>query len=156
STHVSARIAAWSIRCARESRRFHPRACFSTAHGNQSVGLGALSLGSREKHLDADRREPSGPYVVIAETWPLRRDFHRSLTPSGHFKMPPSRICATVEVAPDSQPTRGRDARRPDCVHTSIRCPTFKGYRSLRRRLLGSGRRGAPFAAIPRKQNLRR
>jgi hypothetical protein len=52
------------IRCARESRRFHPRACLPTAHGDQSVGFGALSLGGREEHLNADRGE------LPDHTWP--------------------------------------------------------------------------------------
>src|SRR5437588_1400337 len=56
------------IRCARESRRFHPCACLPTAHGNPSVGFGAFSLGGREEHVNADRGEPSGPYVATAET----------------------------------------------------------------------------------------
>jgi hypothetical protein len=56
------------IRCARESRRFHPCACLPTAHGDQSVGFGAFSLGGREEHLNADRGEPSRPYMAIGQT----------------------------------------------------------------------------------------
>jgi len=62
------------IRCARESRRFHPCACLPTAHGDQSVGFGAFSLGGREEHLNADRGKPSGSYVAIGKTCPRGRD----------------------------------------------------------------------------------
>ena len=70
------------MRCARESRRFHPCACLPTTHGDQSVGFGAFSLGGREEHLNADRGEPSGSYVAIGHChFPaaLRlRDFSRN------------------------------------------------------------------------------
>ena len=56
------------IRCARESRRFHPCACLPAAHGDQSVGFGAFSLGGREEHPNADRGEPSGLYVAIGNS----------------------------------------------------------------------------------------
>jgi len=65
------------IRCARESRRFHPCACLPTAHGDQSVGFGAFSLGGREEHLNADRGKPSGSYVAIGKTSPRALGVHR-------------------------------------------------------------------------------
>ena len=43
-----------------ESRRFHPRAGLPAAHGDQSVGCGAFSLGRRQEHVNANRGQSSG------------------------------------------------------------------------------------------------
>jgi hypothetical protein len=60
---------------AREGRRFHPCAHLPAAHGDQSIGFGAFSLGGREEHLNADRREPSRPYVAMPTATKARRVF---------------------------------------------------------------------------------
>jgi len=53
------------VRCARKGRRLHPRAGLLTTHGDQSFGFAAFSVGRREKHLNANRCQPSDPDVAI-------------------------------------------------------------------------------------------
>ena len=52
---------------ARKGWRLHPCAGFLSTHGDQSFGFGAFLVGRREEQINANRREPSGPYVAIAK-----------------------------------------------------------------------------------------